>query len=82
MGMIPLHSPPMLKGRTMLVQRNKVKEDRDSKKEEREDASIVTGLVTMLESVLIRRIHLGIVENLEGRRLIQILFLIITCEFT
>ena len=46
-----------LKGRTMLVQRKKVKEGRDSKKEEREDASIATGLATMLESVLIKGIH-------------------------
>ena len=54
--MILLHSPLMLKGRTMLAQRNKVKEDRDSKKEASKYASIVTGLATMLESVLIKRI--------------------------
>ena len=55
--MIPLHSPLMLKGRTMLVQKNKVKEEKDSKKEEREDVSTATGLATMLESVLIKGIH-------------------------
>ena len=56
----------MLRGRTMLVQRNKVKDSsRDSKKEEREDASIVTGLATMLESVLIIRIHLRMMKTIK-----------------
>lgn len=60
MEMNPLHSPHMLRERTMLVQRDKVKDlSRDSKKEEREDATIVTGLATMLESVLIRMILHG-----------------------
>ena len=43
----------------MLFQGNKVKEDRGSEKEEWEDASIVIGLATMLESVLIKWIHHG-----------------------
>ena len=60
MGIIPLHSPLMLRGRTMLVQRDKVKEVRDSKKE---DAPIVTGLAIMLESVIIRRIHHGMMTT-------------------
>ena len=55
--MILLHSPLMLKERTMLVQGNKVKEDRDLKKEERVVVSILTGLATMLESVPIKGIH-------------------------
>ena len=58
--MILLPSPLMLKGRTMLVQGNKVKDlSRDSKKEEKEDVIIATGLATVLESVLTRRILQG-----------------------
>jgi hypothetical protein len=65
MEMCPLQSPLMLRGRIMLVQRNKVKaSSRDSKKEEGEDASIVTGLATMLESVLIRRILLRMMTTI------------------
>lgn len=56
---LPL-SPLMLKGRTTLVQEDKVKGlSRDSKKEEKEDASITIGLTTMLESVLTKRILQG-----------------------
>ena len=57
MEMNLLFSPLMLRGITMLVQEDKVKDSsRDSKKEENEDASIITGLATSLESVLTRRI--------------------------
>jgi len=42
----------------MQVQRINVKEDRDSKMEERVDASFVTCLATILGSVLIKWIHL------------------------
>jgi len=47
----------MLRGRTMLIQEDKVKGSSwDSKKEEKEDSSIATGLDIFLESVLTRRI--------------------------
>ena len=61
--MVLLHSPLMLKERTMQVQRSNVKEDRDSKMEGREDASFVTGLTSMLGSVLIEGIHLGMMTT-------------------
>lgn len=56
---LPLSSL-MLNGRTMLVQEDKVKDlSQDSKKEEKEDASIATSLATMIESVFTRRILQG-----------------------
>lgn len=56
--MILLHSPLMLKRRTMQVQRGNVKEGRVSKMEGREDVSFATSLTTMLGCVLIEGIHL------------------------
>ena len=58
--MILLHSPLMLKIRTMQVQRSNVKEGWDSKMEERVDASFVTGLAIMLGS----GIHLGMMMTI------------------
>jgi len=64
MEMILLLSPLMLRGRTMLVQGNKVKDlNRDSRKEEKEDATIATSLATKLESVLRRRILQGMMTT-------------------
>ena len=57
-------SPLILRRRTMLVQEIKVKGSSwDSKKEEKEDASIVIGLAIMLESVLTRRILQGMMTT-------------------
>jgi len=54
----------MQKERKTLVQRDKVKDSsRDSKKEEKEGATIATGLTIMLESVLIRRILQGMMTT-------------------
>ena len=48
----------MQRGRMMLVQDDRVKDlRRDSKKEEKEGVIIATGLATILESVLTRRIN-------------------------
>ena len=64
MEMILLFSPLMLRGRTTLVQGNKVKDfSWDSKKEENESATIATDLATMLESVLTRRIIQGMMTT-------------------
>ena len=64
METILLPSSLMLRGRTMLVHDDKVKgTSRDSKKEEKEDASIATGLTTMLESVFTRRILQGMMTT-------------------
>ena len=64
MEMNLLLSPLMQIERTMLVQRNEVKNSsRDSKKEENEGATIATGLATMLESVLTRRILHGMMTT-------------------
>lgn len=49
-GVIQLRSLLMLKRRTMQVQRSNVKEDLDSKMEERVDASFVAGLVLILDN--------------------------------
>jgi len=61
--MILLHSPLILKERTMQVQRSNVKEDCGSKMEGREYASFVTSLATMLGSYLIEGIHLGMLTT-------------------
>lgn len=59
----------MLKGRRMLFQRIKVKgSTRDSKKEEMEYASFVTGSATMLESFLIRMIHHGMMTTIKPQQ--------------
>ena len=64
MEIILLLSPLMLRGRTMSVQGNKVKDlSRDTKNEEKEDATIATSLATMLESVLTRRILQGMMTT-------------------
>lgn len=47
----------------MQVKRSNVKEDRDSKMEERVDASFVTSLTTMLGNVLIKEIHIGMMTT-------------------
>ena len=54
----------MLRGRIMLVQENTVKDSsKDSKKEEKEVATIATGLAIMLESFLTRRILQGMMTT-------------------
>ena len=64
METILLPSPLILEEGIMLVQGIKDKgSSRDSKMEERVDASIVTCLATMLGSVLIEGIHLGMMTT-------------------